>query len=213
MNPNQAEFVRCMIEQNVLRFGSFTLKSGRQSPYFFNLGGISTGKGLLATGESYAQALLDSGVKAEVLFGPAYKGIPLVTAMTIALVNRGMNIGASFNRKEPKQHGEGGSLIGAALEGRKVLLVDDVVTEGTQKRESAEQIRSAGGQLVGILVGLDRMEKDAATGKSSVETLRESLGLPVMSVVTLDDVISALRHEGFHSDRVRELVEYRERYC
>lgn len=213
MNRNKAEFVRCMIDQNVLSFGKFTLKSGRQSPYFFNLGDISTGDGLLSVGESYANALLASGLETDVLFGPAYKGIPLVTAMTIALVMRGKNVGASFNRKETKQHGEGGLLIGAALEGRRVLLVDDVVTDGTQKKESASMIESAGGKLVGVLVGLDRMEKDPATGMSSLESLQARLDLPVMSVANLDDVIAYLQQEGTQKERVQELIKYREQFC
>lgn len=213
MNRIKADFVRCMIEQNVLSFGRFTLKSGRQSPYFFNLGDISTGDGLLSVGESYADALLASGLETDVLFGPAYKGIPLVTAMTIALVKKGLNVGASFNRKEAKQHGEGGLFIGAPLEGRRVLLVDDVVTDGTQKRESANMIESAGGKLVGVLVGLDRMEKDSVTGKSSLESLQESLDLPVLSVANLDDVIDYLQQLRTQTERVQELIHYREQYC
>ena len=202
-----------MIQQNALQFGDFTLKSGRQSPFFFNLGNISTGDGLLVVGEAYASALLACQLQPDVLFGPAYKGISLATAMAIALAQKGMKIRASFNRKEAKQHGEGGNLIGASLEGKRVLLVDDVVTDGTQKRESAAMIEAAGGTLIGILVGLDRLEKNPSTGQSSLTMLQEQLRVPVLSVATLNDVVELLQREGAHSEQVQALIDYREQYC
>ena len=213
MNANKEEFVRCMIEQEVLSFGDFTLKSGRRSPYFFNLGHVSTSDGLLAVGEAYADALLDSGLEPDVLFGPAYKGIPLVTAMAIALRKKGTNISVSFNRKEAKHHGEGGILIGASLRGRTVLLVDDVVTDGTQKRESARMIDKFGGRLIGVLVGLDRLEKDSTTNRTALEFTQAVLNVPVVSVVTLNDVIALLLSENLNSEQARTLVLYRENFC
>ena len=208
-------FVRLMAEQGVLRFGDFALKSGRRSPYFFNLGAISDGSALKALGEFYLDAVVAAELDCNVLFGPAYKGIPIAVATAVAAARRGVDLAVSFDRKEAKGHGEGGVLIGAELQGRRVVLVDDVVTDGATKIEGAQLIESAGGELVGVVIGLDRRE--LLGGQTAVARLQSSLGVPVRSVATLEDVIAWLESPG-----AGELVAptlagavkaYRARYC
>ncbi|MCP5180847.1 MAG: orotate phosphoribosyltransferase [Pseudomonadales bacterium] len=187
------EFISLMVEQGVLRFGDFTLKSGRRSPYFFNLGAVSTGSALARMGDGYAQAFRDQAVRCDGLFGPAYKGIPIATAMAIALA-RGtpaIDLPVAFNRKEKKAHGEGGQLIGAPLRGR-VLIVDDVVTDGAAKLESKAMIEGAGAEPCGVLIALDRQEYLDGRRITAAQALEADHGLPVISLVNLQDVISYL---------------------
>lgn len=192
MRPHQKEFLELALSRQVLRFGEFTLKSGRSSPYFFNAGLFNDGESLRRLGACYADALVASGVAFDMLFGPAYKGIPLATATAIALATRhGRNVPVAFNRKEAKDHGEGGRLMGAALAGR-VLIVDDVITAGTAVRESLDLIRAAGATPAGVLLALDRQERGAGE-RSAVQEIQDALGIPVVRIVTLDDLIEHLR--------------------
>ena len=202
-----------MIRQGVLRFGDFELKSGRRSPYFFNLGDVSQGPELAELGGFYADAIQASGLEFDVLFGPAYKGIPIAVAAAVALARQGRAVGAAFNRKEAKAHGEGGALIGAPLEGR-VLMVDDVVSDGTAKAEAAAIIEAAGARLVGIVIALDRQEI-SARGQTAAERLKDRLGVPVLSIAALVDVIAHLRAQEAvgSSESLKALVRHHERHC
>lgn len=210
-------FVQLMVDQGVLRFGEFELKSGRRSPYFFNLGAISDGPALQALGEFYADAIAAAELRGEVLFGPAYKGIPIAVAAAIAAARRGIGLAAAFDRKEAKGHGEGGVLIGASLAGRRVVMVDDVVTDGATKEEGAELIAAAGGRLVGVVIGLDRQESTAEGSASAVARLQSRLRVPVRSVLTLQDVVAWLEGSSAAGSVGAEFAEpvraYRDRYC
>ena len=189
----QEEFIQYAIQCGVLRFGTFTLKSGRRSPYFFNTGLFDTGARLDRLGRFYAEAFLHKGLSADVLFGPAYKGIPLAAATALAR-KTGAEIPFAFNRKEAKDHGEGGTLVGASLQGS-VLILDDVITAGTSVRESVEIIRNAGAQPSGVLIALDRQER--GEGRSSaVEQVAEQFGIPVHSIITLNDIVEYLEATG-----------------
>ena len=220
-DASRAGFVRLMIEQNVLQFGDFVLKSGRQSPYFFNLGKVADAQGLAALGSSYAQALGASGWEFDVLFGPAYKGIPIAAAAGVALAGQGANPGITYNRKEAKDHGEGGQLVGADISGQQVVVIDDVLTAGTAVREALGLIKSAGGKLQGVLVALDREERvqDGSdnpadgSGITAIGALEQELNVPVRSIVKLQDVIDYLDSEGAHSEALHAILNYRETYC
>jgi orotate phosphoribosyltransferase len=182
------DFLRFALECNVLRFGEFKTKSGRLSPYFFNSGLFNTGESLLKLGRYYADAALTSKVPFDMIFGPAYKGIPLVSALAIGLAEKGHNLPYSFNRKEPKDHGEGGVIVGAPLSGR-VLIVDDVITDGAAKREAIELVRAHGAVPAGVLIMLDRMEKGTGT-LSAVQELEAQFGIPVIAIAALPDVLA-----------------------
>lgn len=191
MQPYQEEFIRYAIHCGVLRFGDFTLKSGRRSPYFFNTGLFDTGARLGRLGEFYAEAMLHSNLRADVLYGPAYKGIPLAAATAIALARKtGEEIPFAFNRKEAKDHGEGGALVGAPLRGS-VLILDDVITAGTSVRESVEVIRGAGASPSGVLIALDRQEKGRGD-TSAVQEVEAQFGMPVHSIIALNDILEYL---------------------
>lgn len=205
------EFLDFAIEQNVLRFGEFTLKSGRKSPYFFNAGLFNTGKALALLGRWYAQALIDSGIEFDMIFGPAYKGIPLATLTAAALAeHHGRDVPYCFNRKEAKAHGEGGNLVGAPLQGR-VVIVDDVITAGTAIRESVEIIRVQKATAAGVLIALDRQERGSGL-LSAVQQVEEDFGLRVASIVRLDDLIRFLGGLSSHGDALAPLREYRASY-
>jgi orotate phosphoribosyltransferase len=194
----------------VLRFGEFTLKSGRVSPYFFNAGLFNTGHAIAGLGRHYARAAALSGIGFDMLFGPAYKGIPLVTATAAALAeHEGMNLPFAFNRKEAKDHGEGGSIVGAPLAGR-VLIVDDVMTAGTAIRESVEIIRAQGATPAGVLIALDREERGQGE-RSAVQEVQETYGLPVVSVLRLRDLIEHLESAG-DKNFLEAVRGYRNRY-
>ena len=195
MQEYQQEFIDLALANEVLRFGQFTLKSGRQSPYFFNAGLFNTGGAVATLGRCYARALVESGVEFDMLFGPAYKGIPLVTTTAVALADwHGRSVPFAFNRKEAKQHGEGGSIVGAPLAGR-VLVVDDVISAGTAIRESIEIIRAAGATPAGVLVALDRQERGQGP-LSAVQEVQQAFSIPVVNIVSLADLIAHLEEAG-----------------
>ncbi len=202
MQPYQREFLELALANDVLRFGEFTLKSGRASPYFFNAGRFDRGAALAALGRAYAAAIEREGIAFDMLFGPAYKGIALAVVAAVALAGRGRDVPVAFNRKEAKDHGEGGVLIGAPLAGR-VLIVDDVVTAGTSIRESVALIRAHGATPSGVLIALDRRERGAGT-LSAAQEVEAELGLPVHAIAGLDELL-ALAGEK------HELVQYRDR--
>jgi orotate phosphoribosyltransferase len=204
------EFIRFTIQQNVLRFGEFKTKAGRLSPYFFDAGLFYDGAALKKLAQFYAKAILTAGVSFDMLFGPAYKGIPLVAAVSIALADSGRNVRYSFNRKEAKDHGEGGSAIGAALSG-KVLIVDDVISAGTSVRESVNLIRGSSAVPCGVVIALDRMERGIAA-LSAAQEVTESYKIPVISIATLDDLVAYLKTEPQHAQHLAAVGRYREQY-
>jgi orotate phosphoribosyltransferase len=207
--------VALLVEAGVLRFGEFTLKSGRSSPYFFNLGALSTGAATQTLAEAYAARILRSDLAFDVVFGPAYKGIPIAVATAEALARGGRDAAWAFNRKEAKAHGEGGHFVGGDVAGR-VLLVDDVLTAGTAVREAAGLIRQAGGTLAGVVIALDRQELND-DGATAVDALAAELGVPVLSLLTLQDVIGYLDANaatGKHQDDLKTRIkDYQEAYC
>lgn len=188
MQDYQREFLEFALARGVLRFGEFTLKSGRRSPYFFNAGLFNSGAALAALGRFYARTIVDSGMQFDMLFGPAYKGIPLVSVTAVALAeHHGRDLPWSFNRKEAKDHGEGGQLVGAPLQGR-VLIVDDVITAGTAMRESLSMIRAAGARPAGLVIALDRQERGQGE-KPAIAELRDTEAIEVASIARLEDII------------------------
>ncbi|PKG84930.1 orotate phosphoribosyltransferase [Colwellia sp. 75C3] len=194
MKDYQREFIEFAIEKQVLRFGEFTLKSGRVSPYFFNAGMFKTGGDLARLGRFYAATLMDAKIDFDLVFGPAYKGIPIATTTTVALFDHhNIDVPYCFNRKEAKTHGEGGSLVGADLEG-KIMLVDDVITAGTAIRESMEIIKTHGAQLSGVLIALDRQEKGQGE-LSAIQEVERDFGTQVAAIVTLGDVVTFLEEQ------------------
>lgn len=212
MSLDRAGLVEFLIQRGVLSFGEFTLKSGRVSPYFFNLGRIDDGAGLSELGRAYAAAIVELEMAPDVVFGPAYKGIPLAVTTAVALHrDHRVSVGIAYNRKEAKTHGEGGSLVGAALEGD-VLIVDDVMTAGTAVGEAARLVRGAGARVSGVLVALDR-EEVAAAGVSAVQQVSIELSVPVRSLITLQDVISYLDSIPDYADALARIRSYRQRYC
>ena len=210
MNYN-SEFLQFALEQGVLRFGEFTLKSGRISPYFFNAGLFNSGAAMARLGGFYAQAIQDSGLAFDMLFGPAYKGIPLAVATAIALAaEHGRDVPYAFNRKQVKDHGEGGNLVGAPLAGR-VLIVDDVITAGTAVREAVTIIRSARAQPVGMAIALDRQERGQGT-QSAIQEVESELGIQVLSIATLDDLLGFVQGQTALTDNFHAIQAYREQY-
>jgi len=210
MQSHQQRFLRLALEHGALRFGDFTLKSGRSSPYFFNAGAFDSGEALATLGDCYADAIDASDLAFDMLFGPAYKGIPLATALAIALARRGRDVPLAFNRKEAKQHGEGGRLIGATLQGR-VLIVDDVITAGTAIRESLALIRDAGATVAGVLVALDRQERGQGE-LSAVQELARDAGIAVIAVANLGDLLAFSRSDADSVQHHERLLAYRERH-
>jgi orotate phosphoribosyltransferase len=216
MRPYQQEFLEYALGKGVLRFGEFTLKSGRVSPYFFNAGLFDSGKALSLLGRWYAQSVVDSGIGFDMVFGPAYKGIPLATVTAAALAeHHGRDLPYCFNRKEAKDHGEGGRLVGAKLQGR-VLIVDDVITAGTAIRESVEIIHAAGATPVGVVLALDREERAASGGveseRSAVEEAEREFGVKVASIVRLRDLIAWLERNAPDPAVLARVRAYRDRY-
>lgn len=211
MQSYKAEFIEFAIDRRVLMFGEFTLKSGRKSPYFFNSGLFNSGACLARLGSYYASAIAASGVEFDLLYGPAYKGIPLVAAVATQFSNdRNLDIPYSFNRKEAKDHGEGGMIVGAPLAGR-VLIVDDVISAGTSTRESVSIINNAGAQPIGVAIALDRQERGQGT-LSSVQEVASTLGLTVVSIATLTDVIEYLQMSGRYMSELERMQVYRREY-
>lgn len=211
MYSYQHRFLDLALSRHVLRFGEFTLKSGRVSPYFFNAGLFDSGAALALLGECYAEALEKSGIAFDMLFGPAYKGIPLATTLSIALAGRGQDVPVAFNRKEAKSHGEGGSLIGAKIQGR-VLIVDDVITAGTAIRESLEIIRAAGGTPCGVVIALDRQERGQSGERSAAQEVAAQFGLPVFAIAGLTDLLEFTEGRPELAAYKDALVAYRAHY-
>ena len=204
------EFIEFAIAQNVLRFGEFKTKAGRLSPYFFNAGLFNDGAALDRLSQFYAKAILASQTPVDLLFGPAYKGIPLVSVTALALSQAGRNMPFAFNRKEIKDHGEGGNIIGAPLAG-KVLIIDDVISAGTSVRESVEIIRAAGATPCGVVIALDRMER--GTGElSAVQEVERDYGIPVVAVATLDDLMTYLHNRADFKQYETAVANYRQKY-
>ena len=210
-STSSSAFVAFCLKLGVLRFGSFILKSGRQSPYFFNAGLFNSGQAIAQLGRFYAQAVMQSDIAHDMLFGPAYKGIPLVTTTAVALADQHhRDLPWAFNRKEAKAHGEGGSIVGAPLKGR-VLIVDDVITAGTAIRESVEIIKAAGATPAGIVLALDRQEKGNSE-LSAVQEIEQQYGLPVTSIIKLADLIEHLRASTDSQATLEAVQQYRDQY-
>jgi orotate phosphoribosyltransferase len=212
MQDYQRQFLESAFARDALRFGEFTLKSGRISPYFFNAGRFDSGSALAALGQAYAQTLLAAPLDFDVLFGPAYKGIPLATAVAVALAAQGRDVPLAFNRKEAKAHGEGGTLIGAALAGQRVLIIDDVITAGTAIREAIEIIRDAGGVPCGVLIALDRQERGGDDGLSATDAVRAEFGVPVLAIAGLDELLQLADGRADLAAHHAALLAYRRRY-
>jgi orotate phosphoribosyltransferase len=207
MRSHQKEFIEMILAKQVLRFGDFTLKSGRTSPYFFNAGLINDGGSLARLGACYAEAIVEAGIAFDMLFGPAYKGIPLATATAVAFAERHRrNVPIAYNRKEVKAHGEGGTLVGSPLDGR-VLIVDDVLTAGTAVRESINLIKGAGAKPAGVVLALDRQERGLGA-QSAVQEIQSNFGIPVIRIVTLDHLIEYMESGG-DSEELESLRNHR----
>ena len=206
-------FAARLIAEDVLLFGNFVLKSGRESPYFFNLGAIDNGPALEWLGDAYAALAMTLPTRPDVVFGPAYKGIPIAVATAVALHrSHGQQVGVAFDRKEAKAHGEGGRLVGCPLAGRNVAIVDDIVTDGGAKRAAFNAIVAAGGAVAGILIALDRQER-LENGATAAQALERQLGTPVRSVVALEHVVRCLEQAGGNEQALAAMREYRARYC
>ena len=211
MQVYKKEFIDLALELEVLRFGEFTLKSGRVSPYFFNAGLFNTGYAAAKLGRYYAAAIADAEVDFDMLFGPAYKGIPLATLAAAALAeHQNIDVPFAFNRKESKAHGEGGNVVGAPLAGR-VLIVDDVITAGTAVREAYQVISGAGAEVAGLVISLDRQERGQGQ-LSAVQELRQSLNIPVIAIITLADLIDTLEESTEYEKFLRPVMEYRRQF-
>lgn len=212
MQAYQKEFIELAQEYKVLKFGEFTLKSGRVSPYFFNAGAFSSGRALAALGRCYARRIVESGLEFDVLLGPAYKGIPLAAVTAVALADEhGLDVPFAYNRKEAKSHGEGGVMVGAPLRGR-VLVIDDVITAGTAVREVIAMIEAAGASLAGVAIGLNREERGEGE-LSAIQELERSYGIPVLSIIDMSHIIDYLEQSGGdHAAALAGMREYRSRY-
>ena len=211
MNNYKTQFIDNALDSGALKFGQFRLKSGRLSPHFFNAGEFYQGKALAALGKCYAAAIVDSGVEFDVLFGPAYKGITLAAATSIALAeHHDLDVPYCFNRKEAKSHGEGGTMVGAPLEGR-VLIIDDVITAGTAIREVMAMVNEAGAKAAGVVIGVDRKER--GNGKSSaIQEVEEQFKIPVVSIIDIDDILTYLEAKPDMASLVEKIKEYRDKY-
>ena len=215
MNNLRQQFIAFSVSAGVLKFGEFMTKAGRKSPYFFNAGLFHDGATLARVADFYAQTLLDSGVEFDMLFGPAYKGITLASATSMALAAKGRNVSFAYNRKEAKDHGEGGTLVGAKLQG-KVVIVDDVISAGTSVRESVEMIRAAGAEPCAVLIALDRMERGGKDGQmsefSAVQEVSRNYGIPVISIGSLADLFGYLAADPALAQHKAAVEAYRSQY-
>lgn len=211
MQEYQKAFIEFALERQVLKFGEFTLKSGRKSPYFFNAGLFNTGRDLAKLGQYYAEALVAAGIEFDVLFGPAYKGIPIATTTAVALADKhDIDTPYCFNRKEKKDHGEGGNLVGSPLEGR-IMLVDDVITAGTAIRESMTLLEQHGASLAGVLIALDRQEKGKGE-LSAIQEVERDFNTQVVSIVSLAELIEYLKDKPGMEEHLSNITQYRETY-
>ena len=206
MQAYQRDFIEYCLNRHALRFGAFKLKSGRISPYFFNAGVFNTGEDIKKLGEYYAATVQNSKLDYEVLFGPAYKGIPLVVATAIAL----RNVPYAFNRKEVKDHGEGGQIVGAELQHKKVLIIDDVITAGTAVREAMQVLEQANATLTGVIISVNRQER-GQTNKSAIQEVQETYGVPVVSIITMTDLMTYLREQN-RMNEFEKMEQYRREY-
>lgn len=212
MRDYQREFLHFALEVGVLRFGEFVLKSGRHSPYFFNAGLFNSGARLARLGRYYARAILDSGIDFDLLYGPAYKGIPLAAATCVALAEQhGLDLPYAFNRKEIKDHGEGGDIVGSPLQGRRVLIIDDVISAGTSARESLDIIRAHQAQPAGVVIALDRQER-GQQGRSAVAEVEQDLGLPVAAIARLEHLIQFLAEQPDGARMLDTIRAYQSQY-
>jgi len=211
MNNYKTQFIDNALDSGALKFGQFRLKSGRLSPHFFNAGEFYQGKALAALGQCYAAAIVESGIEFDVLFGPAYKGITLAAATSIALAEQhGLDVPYCFNRKEAKSHGEGGTIVGAPLEGR-VLIIDDVITAGTAIREVMAMVEQAGAKAAGVVIGVDRKER--GNGQSSaIQEVEQQFEIPVVSIINIDDILTYLEAKADMQELVEQIKEYRKEY-
>ena len=209
---DKKRFIEFLVQQNVLKFGHFTLNSGRISPYFFNLGSVASGAAYAELGAAYADAILQSGVEFDLLFGPAYKGIPIAVATAMALAERGVDVGVAYNRKEAKDHGEGGLLVGAPVCGR-VLMLDDVLTSGKAIRGAAELIRSEGAEIAGVVIAMDRAEVMAGAEGTAVSDLRTELAAPVISIAHVSDVLAYLSQQASQAEALSAMSAYVDQHC
>jgi len=210
MQDYRQDFIQFAVEQNVLRFGEFQTKAGRLSPYFFNSGLFQDGAALRTLCQFYAQAILASSVDFDMLFGPAYKGIPLVAGTSMCLADQGRSVPYCFNRKEAKDHGEGGNMVGAKLQGR-VLIIDDVISAGTSVRESIDIIRAAGATPCGVVIALDRMERGQGE-LSAVQEVARDFDIPVINIAALDDLLTFLHGQAELAPHLQAVQSYRDRY-
>ena len=216
LENDKTEFIEFLIKQNVLKFGEFTLKSGRQSPYFFNLGSVASGAAFAALGRAYARTIVQSGIEFDLLFGPAYKGIPIAVATSLALAEHGIDAGVAYNRKEAKAHGEGGQLVGAPVQGR-ALMLDDVLTSGKAIREAAALINVADANIVGVVIAMDRAEAtnpdNAAGRETAVSSLSNELGAPVISIAHVTDVLAYLADDAAAGESFAAMSAYVTQHC
>ncbi|MBC7513774.1 MAG: orotate phosphoribosyltransferase [Herminiimonas sp.] len=217
MQNLRQQFIEFAVDAGVLRFGQFTTKAGRNSPYFFNAGLFHDGATLGRLADFYARTLIESGIEFDMLFGPAYKGITLASATAVALAARGRNVSFAYNRKEAKDHGEGGTIVGAVLKGR-VVIIDDVISAGTSVRESVQMIRAAGATPAAVLIALDRMERsgpdDALSAGSAVQEVSSSFGMPVVSIASLNDLLGYMNagDSAATGETRAAIAAYRSRY-
>ena len=211
MKTYKRNFLELAMKLGVLKFGEFTLKSGRKSPYFFNAGLFNTGQSIADLGQYYANAIVDSGIEFDMIFGPAYKGIPLATISTAALAeHHQINKPFSYNRKESKQHGEGGIIVGAPLNG-KVLIIDDVITAGTAVKEAFNLIENSNAKIAGLIISLDRQEI-GVSGKSAIQELKDNLNIPVVSIAKLDDLIELIKISDDLKVHLSSIIKYQEQF-
>jgi orotate phosphoribosyltransferase len=210
MTSSTSLFIEFSLEKKVLQFGDFLTKAGRNSPYFFNLGAFNDGESLKRLGEFYANKILDTKIEFDMIFGPAYKGIPLVSASSIALSNKSKNIPYSFNRKEAKDHGEGGEIIGSPIKGN-VLVIDDVISAGTSINESYNLIHNHGAKIAGVIVAIDRQEKGGNT-LSATQEIANKYSIPVISIINLEDIVKYLETANGFTNELKLIKKYRNTY-
>ena len=210
MSLNKTSFIKLAIKNNVLQFGNFITKAGRESPYFFNLGSFDNGDSIKSLGKFYANRIIETKIKFDMLYGTAYKGIPLVTAIAISLADQGVNIPYCFNRKEAKDHGEGGIIVGAPINGN-VLIIDDVISAGTSINESNQLINANGGHPIGVFVAIDRQEK-GPHGLTATEEVSKNLKLPVYSIINLMDIVNYLDQSDEYADELFKIKEFQKSY-
>ena len=212
VTPTQKQFIESAIQAQVLRFGEFKLKSGRLSPYFFNMGNFKTGSDMASVADCYAKTILASKLEFDVIFGPAYKGIPLCASVAASLARHGHNVELAYKLKEAKDHGEGGCIVGSSLKDKKVLIIDDVITAGTATRESVSIIEAEGGKVIGLVIALNRQEKGNDCEISAVQQIEKDYGFPVVSICDLNCLINYLNQGGELATYLEAITKYREMY-